>query len=197
VRALIDSSCSFSHICDRDLQMDLCCCSLSKGTMQRSFFHILTYIRPGSLSILSLCCCFFACGRNLSLLSRKQNMNSVSFRSPLFPVVSVLFFVLNRLAVLLTGRETNQTHTRRVVCDFAFSVNPDGPPSLLTSRCSLLHHSKQLSIYASKCRVLLFFSLSLSCVLHLLSLSLLHTSLRIRPTRVSRCCNPAAAPRSK
>jgi hypothetical protein len=135
-----------------------------------------------------------------SCAQKTKHELSHSFRSPLFPVVSVLFFVLNRLAGLLTGRETNQTHTRRVVCDFAFSVysgcesrRPSVSLLLVVHCCTTASNSLNICQQVS-CFVVF---LSLSCVLHLLSLRYIYIFLYTPDERVSRCCNPAAAPRSK
>lgn len=149
VRALIDSSCSFSHMRQRFADGFVLLFSLyiqgNHATFLFLYFNIFsqglyTYI-PISISLLLFFC---MCGQSFSYIisARKQNMNSVLV---LFPVVSVLFFVLNRLAALLTGWDkTHETRVRFCILPSSFSLFIVAPQQAT----------------ASKCRVLLFFSRS-------------------------------------
>jgi hypothetical protein len=172
-----------------------------------SFTYLHIYSARVSIYLSYLFVAVFLHADEICLCSCAQKTKhelSHSFRSPLFPVVSVLFFVLNRLAGLLTGRETNQTHTRRVVCDFAFSVlcesrRPSVSLLLVVHCCTTASNSQYICQQVSCFVVFLSLSLSLLRSPSPLSLSLcyIYIFLYTPDERVSRCCNPAAAPRSK
>lgn len=152
VRALIDSSCSFSHIYATEICRWICVVLfLSKGTLLRSFLyiHFYIYIRPGSLFYLSLslshCCCLHV-DEIFSLLLRQKTKHERSQFSS-FPVVFVFCPEQNQKSAGHAG----ETHACVIFAFFMWI-----PTSF--SRCSLLHQQAT----AGKCRVLLFFSIFLS-----------------------------------